>query len=189
LFDVIVEARSTGLQGTRRRSNEMTNHEPVKTVNLDQYGRDPLPWHEVLNRLEAEVATGKDTFTVLGTVTPDGRPHAAVVGAWWIDAAWYIVSGPGTRKARNLAHNPACTLSLRLPGVDMVFEGRAHRVTNAQELERVAAVYRDVGWPVTVDGDAFVAPYTHWTAQRSGLSPDLALICGGILAGSRRAVG
>ena len=63
----------------------MTNPEPNKTVNLDQYGQDPLPWPEVLERLEAEIATGKDTFTVLGTVTPEGRPHAAGVGAWWID--------------------------------------------------------------------------------------------------------
>ena len=126
----------------------MANPEPTKTVNLDQYGHDPLPWPVVLERLETEIATGKDTFTVLGTVTPDGRPHAAGVGAWWIDGAWYVVSGPGTRKSRNLDHNPACTLTLRLPEADLTFEGRAHRVTDTQELERVAAVYRGVGWPV-----------------------------------------
>jgi hypothetical protein len=138
----------------------MTNPEPIETVNLDQYGHDPLPWEVVLARLEAEIATGRDTFTVLGTVTPGGRPHAAGVGAWWIDGAWYVVSGPGTRKSRNLAANPACTLTLRLEGVDLVFEGHAHRVTSTQELERVAAVYRGVGWPVTVEGDVFTAPYT-----------------------------
>ena len=104
--------------------------------------------------------TGRDVFTVLETVTPDGRPHAASVGAMWIDGAWYVVSGPGTRKARNLAHNPACTLTARLAGFDLVFAGQAHRVTEPKELERVAEVYRRGGWPAEVAGDAFTAPYT-----------------------------
>lgn len=138
----------------------MTNSEPVNTVNLDQYGDDPLPWSAVAEQLESGTTSGKDVFTVLGTVLPDGRPHAAPVGAMWIDGAWYVVSGPGTRKARNLAHNPACTLSARLATIDVVFAGEAHRVTDPDELERVAEVYRGGGWPAEVAGDAFTAPYT-----------------------------
>ena len=138
----------------------MTNLEPVNTVNLDQYGHEAMPWSAVAERLESGATSGKDAFTVLGTVLPDGRPHAAFVGAKWIDGAWYVVSGPGTRKARNLAHNPACTLTARLAGIDVVFEGHAHRVTELKELERVAAVYRKGGWPAEVEGDAFTAPYT-----------------------------
>ncbi len=138
----------------------MTNPEPVNTVNLDQYGDDAMPWSAVAERLESGTTSGQDVFTVLGTVRPDGRPHAAAVGAMWIDGAWYVVSGPGTRKARNLAHNPACTLTARLAGVDVVFVGQAHRVTEPKELERVAEVYRGGGWPADVAGDAFTAPYT-----------------------------
>ncbi len=70
------------------------------------------------------------------------------------------MSGPRTRKSRNLAANPACTISGRLPGVDVVLEGRAERVTDADTLERIAAVYRDAGWPAQVEGDAFTAPYS-----------------------------
>ncbi len=136
----------------------MTNREPISVSNLDQYGNEPLPWSAVLERLEE--SSSKETLTVLGTVTPEGRPHAAPVGAMWIDGAWYMVSGPGTRKARNLAHNPACTITTGLTGLDVVFEGQAQRVTDAIELERVAEVYRGVGWPVTVEGDMFTAPYT-----------------------------
>jgi hypothetical protein len=40
-----------------------------------------------------------------------------------------------------------------------VLEGRAERVTDA-ELERLATVYREGGWPAEVDGDAFTAPYS-----------------------------
>ena len=137
----------------------MTNPEPVHTVNLDQYGDQPLPWSSVADRL-AVTTSGQDVFTVLGTTTPDGRPHAAPVGAMWIDGAWYVVTGPGTRKGRNLAHNAACTLTARLEGIDVVFEGQAQRVTDPTELEQVAEVYRGGGWPAEVAGDAFTAPYT-----------------------------
>jgi len=138
----------------------MTNPEPVNTVNLDQYGHEALPWSAVVERLESATASGQDVFTVLGTVLPHGRPHAVPVGAMWIDGAWYVVSGPGTRKSRNLANNPACTLTARLPSVDVVFMGEAHRVTEPQELARVAELYRGGGWPAEVAGDAFTAPYT-----------------------------
>jgi nitroimidazol reductase NimA-like FMN-containing flavoprotein (pyridoxamine 5'-phosphate oxidase superfamily) len=136
------------------------NHDPSNTVNLDQYGHDPMPWSAVAERLQAATAAGDDIFTVLGTVKPDGRPHAAPVGAMWIDGAWYVVTGPGTQKARNLANNPGCTLSARLPGADVVFSGDAHRVTDPEELEHVAEAYRRGGWPAEVEGDTFTAPYT-----------------------------
>jgi hypothetical protein len=152
--------------GTARTSLEglMTHPEPISTLNLNQYGDESLAWSGVLAALAATYpdppAEGREQFTVLGTVLPDGRPHAASVGAYWIDGAWYVVSGPGTRKSRNLAANPACTLTAKLPGLDVVFVGEAQRVTDPAELKRVAAVYRGAGWPAEVEGDAFTAPFT-----------------------------
>jgi hypothetical protein len=78
----------------------------------------------------------------------------------WVDDALWFVTGPRTRKARNLAENPRCTVSVRLPGVDLVLEGRAERVTDPEALERLAADYREAGWPAQVEGDAFTAPYS-----------------------------
>jgi Pyridoxamine 5'-phosphate oxidase len=73
----------------------------------------------------------------------------------------YFQCGPETRKARNIAANPVCTMSVSLPGMDLVFEGEAERVTDPPTLEAVAARYRDEGgWPVQVEGDAFTAPFT-----------------------------
>lgn len=138
----------------------MTNPEPTSTVNLDQYGGEAVPWSAVVARLDTVAASGRDVFTVLGTVTSDGRPHAAPVGSLWIDGAWYVVTGPGTQKGRNLTHNPACTLTARLDGIDVVFSGEAHRVTDPSELERVVEVYRGVGWPAEVADGALTAPYT-----------------------------
>jgi hypothetical protein len=138
----------------------MTNRQPNATINLDQYGDTPLDWSAVAERLDTVADAGQDVFTVLGTVRPDGTPHAAPVGALWIDGAWYVVTGPNTQKGRNLANNPACTLTARLSGIDVVFTGRANRVTDTAELEQVAGVYRAHGWAAEVAGDAFTAPYT-----------------------------
>ena len=98
----------------------------------------------------------------LGTVRPDGRPHAAGIGGAWYDGDLYFQTGPGTQKARNVAANPACTLAVTLEGIDLVFEGDAARVVDTPTLEAIAAIYRDEGrgWPVQVEGDAFTAPYT-----------------------------
>ncbi|NUT49711.1 MAG: pyridoxamine 5'-phosphate oxidase family protein, partial [Saccharothrix sp.] len=131
--------------------------EPTSTRNLDIYGHAALPWSRVRDVLVADTPTADLTFFV-ATVRPDGRPHTAGVGAIWVDDALYFTSGPGTRKSRNLAANPACSVSVRLRGVDLVLEGEAHRVTDTATLDRVAAVYRTGGWPAEVEGDAFTAP-------------------------------
>ena len=124
----------------------MTDRQPTEVTNLDRYGDPVLPWslpHDLL-------ATGPKGPLVgffLGTVRPDGRPHAAGIGAVWHDGDLYFTSGPGTRKARNLASNPACTISVKLPGMDLTLDGTATRVTQATILAQVASIYRDIGWP------------------------------------------
>jgi pyridoxamine 5'-phosphate oxidase-like protein len=136
-----------------------TTIQPSSTRNLDQYGSAELPWSRPRDILARDTPTADLTFFV-ATVRPDGRPHTAGVGAIWVDEALYFVSGPGTRRARNLAANPACSISVRLSGIDLVLEGEAHRVTESSTLDRVAAVYRSGGWPATVDGDGLTAPFT-----------------------------
>lgn len=135
----------------------MADRAPTDVTNLDGYGARTLDWKRAAEALAAGPAGG--TF-FLGTVGPDGRPHAAGVGAVWVDERLYFVSGPGTRKSRNLAANPACTISASLSGIDIVIEGEASRVTDAETLERLAAHYRENGWPAEVEGDAFTAPYS-----------------------------
>jgi hypothetical protein len=130
----------------------------VRQTNLDIYGHAPLEWPRAERALEA--AEGEDVTYWLATVRPDGRPHVAGVGALWLDGKLYFVSGPGTRKSRNLAERPDCSVSVRLKGLDLVLEGTAARVTDRPTLERVAARYAAQGWPASVDGDAFTAPYS-----------------------------
>ncbi|MEU8342777.1 Pyridoxamine 5'-phosphate oxidase [Actinomadura meyerae] len=144
-----------------------TDREPVEARNLDIYGSPELVWRDVRDALVAALPK-PETAAFLGTVRPDGRPHSAGIGPLWRDGEVFFVSGPGTRKSRNLAANPACTLSVRTAGGDVVLEGTAERVTDPAVLEPVAAAYREGGWPARVEGDAFTAPYS---AQSAGPPP------------------
>lgn len=136
----------------------MTDSTPSETTNLDRYGSAELPW----SRARAAMAEGPtpDVTYFLGTCRLDGTPHAAGIGAQWMDGDLYFTSNPATRKARDLAVNPVCTVSVRLPGIDLVLDGSAERVTDPGRLERVAAGYRAGGWPAEVEGDALTAPFS-----------------------------
>lgn len=136
----------------------MTERAPIETTNLDRYSNPELPWSRPRDLLVA--GTVADIPFFLGTCGPDGRPHAAGIGALWLDGELYFTSSPATRKSRNLAANAACTISARLEGIDLILEGDAARVTEQPTLEAAAARYREGGWPAQVEGNAFTAPYS-----------------------------
>jgi Pyridoxamine 5'-phosphate oxidase len=135
----------------------MTDRTPIEVTNLDIYGHPALLWSRPYDLLTSDPPPNATYF--LGTVQPNGLPHAAAIGPEWFEGDFYFTSNPSTRKARNLAANSACTLSVRLEGIDLVFEGEAHRITDQSTLEQVAKRYRDDGWPAEVKDDAFTAPY------------------------------
>src|SRR5258707_2539288 len=122
----------------------MTDRPPVEVTNLDRYGDPALPWSRPRDLLAASTPKPSTPF-FLGTSRPDGRPHAAGIGALWLDVDLYFTSGPGTRKARNLAAKPACTISVPLQDLDLVLEGEATRVTDRPTLEQVAGLYAEGG--------------------------------------------
>ena len=137
----------------------MTDREPVEVTNLDRYGFPALPWSRARDALVTGSPSPSITF-FLGTFGPDGTPHAAGGGGLWQDGNLYFTSGPGMRKARDLAANPACTISARLPDIDLVLEGEATRVTDVPTLEEIARRYHEGGWPAKVEGDALTAPFS-----------------------------
>lgn len=127
--------------------------------NLSRYDNDPLPWSRALEQLEAHPASPSLTYW-LATTRPDGRPHVTGLGVQWLNGKLYFTSGPGTRKSGNLESNPNCTVSVSLPGIDLVIEGMAERITDRGTLTRLAERYAAQGWPASVDGDALSAPYS-----------------------------
>jgi hypothetical protein len=137
----------------------MTERTPVEATNLDIYGNPPLSWSQARDGLAAGEA-GREITYFLCTTRPDGRPHAAGIGALWHEGGLYFVSGPETRKSRNLAANPACTIAAHLDNLDLILDGVASRVVDRPTLEQLASAYRARGWPTNVEGDAFTAPYS-----------------------------
>ena len=145
----------------------MPRLEPIETTNIDGYGAEVISWQKVHDLLASDLPR-PETVAFLGTVRPDGRPHAAGIGPLFHDGAIFVTTGPAARKTRDLLTNPACTLALRVTGMDLVCDATATRETDPATLEAVARKYRDGGWPAEVVGDALTAPYS---AQSAGPPP------------------
>jgi nitroimidazol reductase NimA-like FMN-containing flavoprotein (pyridoxamine 5'-phosphate oxidase superfamily) len=144
----------------------MAANAPVTERNLDGYGAPMIPWERVRERLEqgftqAPETGGPDRHTCwLATVQPDGRPNVVPVGMLWLDGAFYFTAGAGTRKAKNLARNPHCVITVATHPFDLVVEGEAAKVTDEAELQRIAGLYAAQGWAPTVRDGAFYAEYS-----------------------------
>jgi hypothetical protein len=146
----------------------MGQAEPRQTTNLATlYDQEEMPWRRAAEAL-GQGSVGPEPACFLGTVRPDGRPHSAGVGVVVHHGDLFFTSGPAARKTRNLLVNPACTLSMRLDGIDLVFEGEARRETELARLTAVAAAYEAGGWPAQAEGAAITAPYS---AQSAGPGP------------------
>jgi hypothetical protein len=137
----------------------MPERELADVTNLDRYGNVPLPWSRPRDLLTGSVP-GPEVAMFLSTTRPDGRPHTAGIGALWHDGDLYFTSNPATRKSRDLVKQPACTIAMRLPGIDLVFAGEAVRTTDPALLEAVTALFREGGWPAEVESDAITAPFS-----------------------------
>lgn len=129
----------------------------MQAKNLDIYGHDALEWDRVLGQLER---TDYRATHWLATKDSDGRPHVAGVGAMWEGGKFYVVSGPATRKSKNIARDPRCTIAVSMPDVDLVLEGTAARVSDPATLTRLARRYADQGWPAEAHDGAITAPYS-----------------------------
>lgn len=144
----------------------MAVKEPTTERNLDGYGAPVIPWTKVRDRLDAWITQapgtgGPNRHTCwLATVRPDGRPHVMPLGVVWVDGAFYFSAGPGTRKARNLEHDPHCVVTVATNAFDIVVEGTAERVTDEAKLRRIADVFGAQGWQPTVRDGALYAEYS-----------------------------
>ena len=137
----------------------------MEVKNLDIYGHEPIDWKRVLAQLER---TDYRATHWLATTGPDGQPRIAGVGAMWDSGNFYVVSGPNTRKSRNLAEDQRCAIAVSMPDVDLVMEGTATRVNDETTLVRLAKRYADNGWPAEARDGAITAPYS---APSAGPAP------------------
>jgi nitroimidazol reductase NimA-like FMN-containing flavoprotein (pyridoxamine 5'-phosphate oxidase superfamily) len=84
------------------------------------------------------------------------------------DGAFYFNASPGTRKAKNLARNPQCVITVATHDFDLVIEGEARKVDDEAKIQRIAEAYTAAGWQPTVRDGAL---YTEYSAPSAGPPP------------------
>lgn len=160
----------------------------MEATNLaDLYGLPTLDWAPIQAHLDAGIAQGPGSggpnrhTCWLTTINPNGSPHVTAVGALWVDGAFWFETGERTRKAKNLARDPRCALSVATHDFDLVVEGTAAQVTDPPTVATMAARWAAAGWPARVDdtGRALTAEFSApsagpppWFVYR--LTPDTA---------------
>jgi PPOX class probable F420-dependent enzyme len=147
----------------------MTATKPASEKNLDGYGSPPLKWERVMKSLDE--TRGMDVQDKAGsywlaTTRPDGRPHVMPLGIVWDSGTFYFTAGAGTQKAKNLARDPRCTITVASPETDVVVEGEARIVRDDAELQRIAKLFTDWG-PEVRDG----AFWHEYSAPSAGPPP------------------
>ncbi len=136
--------------------------EPQNETTLDAGDTRVIAWSRVRDLLTAPSPPdqpGGYFPSYLSTVRPDGRPHTTGIGVRWYDGDLYFLSGPGARKSRNLAANPAGAIAAQLDGLDIVFAGTAAPTADPATLAAVGDLIQQSGWPVEVAGSGFTAPF------------------------------
>lgn len=138
----------------------------MEIINLGAAdGLPPVDWDTVVERLDLGSAPARDAHnartTWLATVNEDGSSHVTPVGAIWLDGTYWFQSGAGTRKARNVARDPRCSIAVSIRDADVVLEGEAAHVTDANSVARAAKAWTDQGWPAEPDasGKGITAPF------------------------------
>src|SRR6478609_6782651 len=129
----------------------------MQTKNLaDLYDLPPLDWAPIERALAAGYSQAPGTggpnrhSTWIATIDADGSPHVNGIGSGWLDGALIFETSRTSRKGRNLARDPRCTISLALEEFDLVVEGEAELVTDPAVVAEVARMYNEDGWPCEV---------------------------------------
>jgi hypothetical protein len=101
----------------------------------------------------------------LTTIRADGRPHQTTIAGIWLDDAFSFTTSDGEQKAHNLRagnHHVIVTAgNSGWDGMDVILEGEAVEVTDAERLGRLVDAYRtkyDDWFQFRLEDGQFVAP-------------------------------
>ena len=141
----------------------------MDTKNIDAPSQPATQdWTDIVTQLDQGDFMSLDNdgpshFTTwLTTINPDGSPHVTAVGAVWDGDRLWFQTADRTRKAKNLVREQRCAVSVTLDGCDVVVEGTAEKVTDPDDVARIAEVWATRGgWPVRPDehGTGITAPF------------------------------
>jgi PPOX class probable F420-dependent enzyme len=149
----------------------------MEATNLTELYHAPLlEWPRIEARLghglsQAPGTGGPGRHTCwLATINPDGSPHVNGIGALWADGGFWFETGKDTRKGRNLARDPRCTVSVAAREFDLVVTGEATLVTDPATVADLAARWAAEGWPARAD-DTGLALTAEYSAPSAGPPP------------------
>ncbi len=149
----------------------------MEAKNLaDLYDLPLMDWAAVEARLEQPITMAPDTggpnrhSAWLATINDDGSPHVNGIGAMWIDGAWWFQTSEHSRKGRNVARDPRCSISVGVHEFDLVIDGTAEKVTDPATVAKVAKRFADDGWPCRLD-DSGTALTADFSAPSAGPPP------------------
>ena len=103
---------------------------PNYGIKAANEGSGLLPWSWAEQRLQ------KCKNFYLSTVSPEGRPHVMPLWGLWLDSKFFFSTGKNSRKARNLAGNPHCTVATGNAEEAVILEGTASLVSDRQLCSR-----------------------------------------------------
>lgn len=96
-----------------------------------------LPWSWVTKKMGP-----CHTFWLATVHDHDGRPHIMPVWGVWLDDAFFFSTARKSRKGRNLAANPACTITNDNGEEAVIVEASASEFNDPVVLDRVVAAYK-----------------------------------------------
>jgi hypothetical protein len=148
----------------------------MESKNLAElYGLPLVDWQRVETRLaggpDALAGTGgPDNRSWLATTNADGSPHLTGLGPLWVSGLFYFTTGETTRKGRNLARDPRCTLGVSTDEFDLAVDGHAVLVDDLDVVAEMAGRWAAGGWSASVDA-AGVALTAEYSAPSAGPPP------------------
>ena len=140
----------------------------------DRYGLPLVDWQRVEARLAGtEQLAGPESpvhRSWLATTNADGTPHLTGLGPLWVAGFAYFTTGEATRKGRNLARDPRCTLGISTEQFDLSVEGDAALVDEPDVVADLAGRWAAGGWPASVDASG-IALTAEYSAPSAGGPP------------------
>ena len=126
-------AETNNVSDTRDARRERPGFAAEYGVEMRPEGMLPWAWVDELMR-EAR------NYWV-ATTRPDGRPQVIPVWGVWFDETFYFGTSTGSRKAHNLAVNPAIAVHLESGDDVVILEGMVDVLSDAALFDRYADVY------------------------------------------------
>jgi nitroimidazol reductase NimA-like FMN-containing flavoprotein (pyridoxamine 5'-phosphate oxidase superfamily) len=112
-----------------------------------------LDWEWARERLEVALVYW------VASIRPEGGPHVMPTWGVWLDERFWFEGGMGTRRARNIAHNPAIVVHVEQGDDAVIVEGMAE-MTRSPDADLAARLVEGYGKYRTSHG--YTADPANW---------------------------